>query len=288
MPFHAGWTVKSMSCFIALLVLFYPRTSHTQGHANSAPANRITLTGVVFNADGAPLNGAEVVAATDLRALTNIEGRFTLSGVVPGSDIIVRRIGYQTRTFAVETEANVTAVSVKVTLAPTAVTLGAMLIQEKKVDQGLWRSGFYKRELSGAGVFFSPERLEHTAASVATLMTEVPSVKLDRSMGNSTALARASDGIRYCVMNVFLDGNYLPWATSVGLDNVIGRDDVLAIEVYNRAETVPSMIKGLASAQQGSYATTQSGPAVGGSSIECGAILIWSKPVALSHKNPRK
>ena len=281
--------MKLMSCFIALLALLYPRTSETQGHAKNAPANRITLNGVVSSAAGTPLSDAEVVAAPDLRALTNAEGRFTLSGVVPGSDIMVRRIGYQTRTFAVETEANVTGVSVKVTLAPTAVNLGAMLIQEKTVDQGLWQRGFYRRELTGAGMFFSPERLEHSQASVGTLMTEVPSVKLDRSMGNLTAFVRAPDGIRYCAMNVFLDGNYLPWATSVGLDNVIGRDDVLAIEVYNRAELVPSMIKRLAGAEQGpASATSLSGPAAGGTFTECGAIVIWSKPGASSRKRLRK
>jgi hypothetical protein len=281
--------VKLMSCVIALLALSYPRTSHSQGNARNASTNRITLSGIVFNAAGTPLNDAEVVAATDLRAVTNTEGRFTLSGVVPGSDIIVRRIGYQTRTFTVETEPNITGVSVKVTLAPTAVNLGSMLIQETRVDQGLWQRGFYRRELTGVGVFFSPERLAHTQASVGTLMTEVPLVKLDRSMGKLTASVRGPDGIRYCPMNVFLDGNYLPWATSVGLDNVIGRDDVLAIEVYNRAEIVPLMIKRLAGAEEGpASATTEGGPAIGGTFTECGAIVIWSKPGASSHKPPRR
>jgi hypothetical protein len=278
-----------MNYFIALLALFYPLASQTQGRAKNVSANRITLSGVVSNAAGTPLNDAEVVAESNLRALTNIEGRFTLSGVAPGSDITVRRMGYQTRTFAVETEANVTGVTVKVTLALAAVNLGAILIQETTVDQGLWQRGFYRRELGGAGVFFSPERLDHTRSSLGALMTEVPSVKLERSMGNLTALVRAPDGIRYCAMNVFLDGNYLPWATSVGLDNVIGKEDMLAIEVYNRAELVPLMIKRLAGAEQGpASATSQSGPAAGGTFTDCGAIVIWSKPLASSHKRQRK
>jgi hypothetical protein len=281
--------VKFVSCFIALLTLFYPRISHTQGHARNAPADRITLSGVVFNAAGTALNGAEVVAETGLHVLTNNDGRFTLPGVLPGSDIVVRRVGYQTTSFAVETEANVTAVSVKVTLKSAAVNLGAILIQEKEVDQGLWKNGFYKRQLAGVGVFFSPERLENTGVSVGTLMTEVPSVKIDRSRGSSTALARAPDGIRYCEMNVFLDGSYLPWGSSVDIDNVVRRDGVLAIEVYNRAETVPSMIKSLIAARQGStYTAPQGAAATGGSSIECGAILIWSKPVAASRKARRE
>lgn len=280
--------MKLMS-LIALLALGYPHASRGQGQGKNAPGTRITLTGVVSSAAGTPLNDAEVVAAPDVRASTDIEGRFTLSGVVPGTDIMVHRIGYQTRTFTVETEPNITGVSVKITLAPTPVNLGAMLIQETRVDQGLWQRGFYRRELAGVGVFFSPERLARTQASLGTLMAEVPSVKLERSMGHLTALVRAPDGIKYCPMNVFLDGNYLPWATNVGLDNVIGRDDVLAIEAYNRADIVPLAIKRLAGAEEGSAtATIESNPAVGGNFAECGAIVIWSKPGALSQKRPRK
>ena len=266
--------MKLVTCSIAALTLALPVICIAQDHTTRG----ITLTGVVQDLNGAPLNGAEIISSADVRAVTNREGQFTLSNVPPGSDVLVRRIGYQPQSFAVRTEPDVTGVSVRVSLAPTAVSLGTMVIEGKRVDRQLWENGFYKRERAGSGVFFSPERLEHTAASVGTLMNEVPSLRLDRTRGNSTALARSPDGMSYCKMNVFLDGVYLRWATDAGLDNVIPRDEVKAIEVYNRADMVPNVIKGLAGAQAGSpYAGTRNGGSIGDGYKECGAILIWSK-----------
>ena len=47
----------------------------------------------------------------------------------------------------------------------------------------------------------------------------------------------------------FLDGTLVPWAKDDGLDAVIAEQDVKAIEVYTRSESVPNTIRSAAAAQ---------------------------------------
>jgi hypothetical protein len=269
-----GGIIKTGAFALALLIVCLPQVSDAQDHTPRS----ITITGVVQDLGDRPLRAAEIIASADVRTVTDTAGQFTLANVTPGSDIMVRRIGYQPQTFAIQTDSDVSGVSVKITLVPMAVSLGTMVIEGKKVDRQLWLNGFYKRQLVSFGVFFTPERLERTGASIATLMNEVPSLRVNHNRGTSTVLGRSASATTYCRMNVFLDGVFVPYAHDIGVDNVIGRDDVKAIEVYPRPLMVPAMIRGLATFQGGStFAGTRVGGSVGGSYIECGAILIWSK-----------
>lgn len=95
-------------------------------------------------------------------------------------------------------------------------------------------------------------------------------------------------GPRLCVMNVFLDGVLAPWANEVGIDNVISQSDVKAIEVYNRPSLVPNVIQGIG----GFQASTGGGFSISGPGVvttdvregpvQCGAILLWTKPIQTS------
>ena len=62
--------------------------------------NKITVTGVVVDAEGVPVIGANVLEdGTTNGTITDINGRFTLSNVNPGAKVNVSFIGYTTTSF---------------------------------------------------------------------------------------------------------------------------------------------------------------------------------------------
>ena len=86
-----------------------------------------------------------------------------------------------------------------------------------------------------------------------------------------------------CPLSVFVDGNFIPWATSTGIDDVVNRDDVLAVEVYPRASEMPAKIAGRGGRSGlgtiGTVTIAGAAPQYGGGFVECGAILVWTKPL---------
>jgi hypothetical protein len=251
------------------------KTDSTAGH--------FTLIGVVRDTVGMPLSGAQV-SAEGLSTLTDEKGEFALHGLPTGTvQLTIRRIGYREVSVGLVAKPDTRGVSIAAKMTPNETTLGTVVIEGKKVDLALFQNGFYTRQKDADGYFFPPERLAKTAASMSTMMNEIPSVKVAYSHGAAIPMAVGGHGMNgpiYCRMNVFLDGTYVPWAKSDGLDAVIAEQDVKAIEVYTRPESVPNTIRGVAGAQSVASQVTTGGRGLGAGSVNCGAILIWSKSPA--------
>jgi hypothetical protein len=173
-------------------------------------------------------------------------------------------------------------VSVEARLIPSAVTLGTVVVEGKTMDRALWLSGYYKRKMLGDGVFFDPERMRVTAANLSTIVREVPQVDVQTMAGGVRVPFRHVPagivGRVPCPLNVFVDGKFIPWATTVGIDNVIAQQDVKAMEVY------PARIPGWLRGGGTQSISVNAGFSIGGiemgsANIECGAILLWSKTV---------
>lgn len=83
-------------------------------------------------------------------------------------------------------------------------------------------------------------------------------------------------------MNVFIDGALARWAGDVGLDAVLPKDDILAMEVYPRASFVPSVLVGSSSDASGTAGAASSAANTmmtsQGQRSDCGAIFFWTKP----------
>jgi hypothetical protein len=268
------------SLFAAILLLL---TSAIDGEAQSkgTAGNLITINGVVKTKDGEPLQAAEVIAG-EIRAITNDSGSFTLRNVPGGSVfLVVRRIGYVPGTLSFDTEPALREVTLEARLVPSAVTLGTVVIEGKTMDRQLWQSGYYKRKTLGDGVFFDPERMRHTAASLSTIMQEVPQVQIQTARGGARIpMGKRGAGIGgqiLCPLNVFLDGHYIPWASQVGIDDVIAQQDIKAIEVYPRR--IPSSLRAPGGSVSVGSGFTIAGIEMASANIECGAILLWSKTV---------
>lgn len=254
-------------------------------------ASTVTIKGVVRDTSGRTLPGAEVRSGERF-TLTSDSGTFVLAGLTPDTvALTVRRIGFRPVETAFVIRPGLT-VSVAVRMTPSEVTLGTIVVEGQQVDARLWKSGFYQRAKLGMGTFFTPEDLKHRGSSVSALIAEVPSVNVDRDKRNRAApMGRFGGG--WCRMNIFVDGSLVREASDVSLDDIISKDEILAVEVYPRAALVPSVLTGLGSspANNGSSPGTPSsssnpGTASGRSSMmtsqgqrsDCGAIFFWRKP----------
>ncbi|HEU4629883.1 MAG TPA: carboxypeptidase-like regulatory domain-containing protein [Gemmatimonadaceae bacterium] len=254
--------------------------------AATIAARTVTLVGVVRDTAGLPLSGAEVRAGARQFTLTGEDGRFALTGVAPDTiQLLVRRIGYQPADVILEAGAGLR-VELAVKLVPSATELGTIVVNGRKMDTRLLESGFYDRQKVGSGTFFDPDDLEHHGGSMDALLREVPSVRVSRDIHNrSVALGQFAGGT--CRLNVFLDGILIRWAADEGLDMMVNKRDVLAIEVYPRPVQVPAIFAGYLSESQGGL-PLPGGGASGGGGASCGALVIWTKPVGSDEIRARR
>ena len=237
----------------------------------------VTLAGVVRDTAGRVLSGAEVRAGVDQFTITGADGQFVLQGVAPDTiQLLVRRIGYLPANVVLEAKAGLR-VELAVTLMPAVTELGTITVEGRKMDTRLWQSGFYQRAKLGWGTFFSPDELDHYGATLSSLVREVPSVRVVHGLyGSAVAYGPGNVG-GSCPLMVFLDGVYIRWAGDVGLDQLVNRQDVLAVEVYARATEVPSRLSGYGGVS-GSGGLPSPGGGVNVGPVDCGAIAIWTKP----------
>ena len=273
---------------IGALVMCIPSTVVGQRintiRGSAAPPS-VTLDGIVYDAIGRPLAAAEIIVSEEKRAISNSRGEFRISELPAGIvEFTARRIGYQPTTTAIQIEPGLT-VHLAVKLVPVPVQLGTIVIEGKTLDKTLWQTGFYQRREGARGHYFDADYFKRYQASLGGLMENVAGIRVDRGSsgrGGAVALGRLPNG-SLCPLSVYVDGNFIPWASETGIDDVVNRDDVLAVEVYSRATDMPPTIVGRGGASAvGSIGTVRlSGNSLqyGAGFAECGAILVWTKPL---------
>jgi hypothetical protein len=249
----------------------------------AAPATQaVGLAGIVRDKEGRPLAAAEVIVDDEHRTITNSRGEFSITGLESGIiEFTARRIGYNPVSTAVQVDPGLIA-HLAIKLTPLAIQLGTIVVEGKRLDKTLWQTGFYQRQQTGNGHYFDDDYFRRHQASLGTVVTEVPKVFLERkNNGTAIALGTTANGTG-CLLSVFVDGHLISWADQ-GLDAVVNRDDVLAMEVYAHASQMPARIAGkggmngvgLIGTVNLRGLTLAQGPTTG----DCGAILIWTKPL---------
>lgn len=223
-----------------------------------------TLSGVVRDTFHRPLPAAEVRAARQV-AITDSLGRFGFDDLVENPvHLLVRRIGYQPVETSLERRTGVLRVEIAVRLEPAAVQLGTVVVNERRVPTALLGTGYLQRQRVGNGTFFDGEELERMGSTYTAVLGSIPGVDLQfGKFGAIFPLGRAAAGGK-CVMDVYLDGSYMSWAREEGINLVLPKQELMAIEVYPRATQIPS--------------TVRPPGGRGGAGSLCGAILLWSRP----------
>jgi hypothetical protein len=231
----------------ATLALMIPAAASAQRVNTIKPAAPATqavgLAGIVRDKEGRPLAAAEVIVDDEHRTITNSRGEFSITGLESGIiEFTARRIGYNPVSTAVQVDPGLIA-HLAIKLTPLAIQLGTIVVEGKRLDKTLWQTGFYQRQQTGNGHYFDDDYFRRHQASLGTVVTEVPKVFLERkNNGTAIALGTTANGTG-CLLSVFVDGHLISWADQ-GLDAVVNRDDVLAMEVYAHASQMPARIAG--------------------------------------------
>ena len=317
-PLRHGWealiyivgaTLKRLVCSGAILLLSSLSATPVVCQEPSAfpmtkEAEQISIRGIVHDSAGRPLEGAEVRSDSASVVLTGSSGEFSLLAVRRAElRLHVRRLGFVARDTNVSLAGSDSPRLIDITLSASMVQLGTIVVEGRALDTRLWNAGFYKRARLGVGRFVGPDELERFVSGLATVLRETPRVQVNRQNNQDYAYARA--GGHRCRMNVFVDGQFARYANpgtsgtgnhdspdpGVGLNDLVPREDIRAVEIYPSLTSVPSQFMriGPASNQSsqgraGRIATTRGSSSAsrgvddeGPSDAACGAIVIWTR-----------
>jgi hypothetical protein len=226
-----------------------------------------TLTGQVVAGDGIPIAQARIriVGRTPL-VLSGSDGRFTISAVSPGDQVLeVRLLGYTAFDQSVKVIAGHT-LDVLVTLVPVPIPLKAIEVKGAGAPRPVLE-GFEHRRAHGNGHFFNQTEIARIQSHVLTdVLRRIPGVILQPAAGafGSNDIVRMSrtigvSGARSCPVLFYVNGMPLQITGDISIDQFIAPEDVVAIEVYSGSSQIPPEF-------QSSLLNSR-----------CGVILIWTK-----------
>lgn len=216
------------------------------------------LTGIVVDSAGAAIPYAQIaVDRTNSVTRADEAGRFALEGVSTRRvQLRVRRIGFLPAMFAVGEAGADTVRELRIRLTPIVPLLDGVTVEVLEEAYRARLAGFEKRSASKVGHFITRERIERlNGGSLPELLREVPGVRVGRLEGLDHAVRIRG---AKCPPAVWIDG-FPARASEFDLD-MIDPEIVEGIEVYSSASTVPNEFAGT------------------GAELQCGVIVIWSRP----------
>jgi hypothetical protein len=216
---------------------------------------------------GVPLASARVaIAGTPLGILTDARGRFLISGVPVGEQVVeASYLGHQQLRVPV------------VLVGGTPQRLELVLAVEAVVIEGVEVSGvaalspalqgFYHRRERGGGIFFTGEEVAGMRArGVTDIIRRVPGVRVTTEaaatgarqtvhMGRSAGAA----GARGCQATYFVNGMPFLLTGPQGINAFVRPDEIAGVEIYAGASRLPAQFN------------------TGTQASRCGVIVIWTR-----------
>jgi hypothetical protein len=211
---------------------------------------------VVDDSTLAPIPGADLLLDIGRLLRADAQGMLRMSDLAPGEwTLKAMRVGYRPQIVVVRVPAG-GELQVEIALRASAVPLPRMIIEGKRLDAGLRRSGFYGRRLSAPTLSWDWREIERHApgSDVTAVLERIPGYRLVRSdSGWSLVSGRGAAGTSdVCVAALLLNGQ----RTDPARIGSLPMDQIAGIEAYPGPARTPAEL------------------AAGGS--RCGVVAIWT------------
>jgi hypothetical protein len=224
-----------------------------------APAHKALgtaqLSGTVVQADGKPLEGAQVyLVGAAVGARADSRGIFHLSGLPAGTQTVeVRQLSFAPKRYTVDLSPT-REVRLAAVMDAKAQVLNTVTIEGKPSSN---IPGFDDRAKRGLGTFLDSDEIEKRQSVLTTdLFRTIPGLSVGFDGTNYVVQSSRGQG---CQVQWWLDG--APFDNSQNdLDQMIRPDDIAAVEVYKSGSEVPVQFQG--------------------TNGSCGTILVWTKRTA--------
>ena len=215
---------------------------------SSATTGNASVSGKVI-LEGAPGNGPSRVelVGTDVVAMTNDAGEFTMTNLPSGSHVLLaRHLGYRAATAAVDlTSREPQKVTIKL---PKFVALMDPVLVVARRNASLDKVGFNQRKKGANGYFLGPEQLQQIHANYLTdIFRRIPGLRVssngfDEVVSSSRGPSSLSGGD--CVQ-YYLDD--MPWtsASPGDINSFVNGSEVVGVEVYNGPSAPAQYTRGM-------------------------------------------
>ena len=225
----------------------------TTGGARTHRVGRAVITGTVTNAGGVPVPGARVsVQGSESSTSTGPDGKFTLTGVLPGTQsVLVRRVGYS----PVEQPLDVTSLATnQLTVRLGAYTPVLSSVDVKAKADPLESTGFERRRKMGMGRYMDLDQIKKISPTYTSdILRRIPGIYVTGSGSSANVSTTRGNG---CVAYL-IDNNTVSASAGQSIDEIVGEQDVAAVEFYNSVD-VPMELSS-------------------GSNSGCALLVIWTK-----------
>jgi hypothetical protein len=210
---------------------------------SAAKTGKASVSGKVLLEGGPTSGGTRVeLAGTDIVALTNAQGEFTMSGLPSGSKLLVaRHLGFTAQAVVVDLSSRQEK-HVTMSLTKFVAVMDPVLVTARR-SAALDKVGFTQRSKSGFGYYLSPERLQNMHPNVVTdILRQVPGLRvISGPRGETVSSSRAVGNgcVRY-----YLDGMSFLEVEPGEINHFLTGSEIVAVEVYQDANTPAEYMRG--------------------------------------------
>jgi hypothetical protein len=208
-----------------------------------AKSGNATVSGVVF-LEGVPGPGSRVeLVGTEIIALTNAKGEFTLRNLPSGSRILLaRHLGYAAQMQPVGLSSHEQP-HVTIKLPKYVAVMDPVLVTARRTA-ALDKVGFGTRRKSAPGYFIGPERLEKMHPLYITdVLRMVPGLRVVPGPYGETVTSTRDNGDG-CVQ-YYVDEMPFTEMQPGDVRDFVNADEVVAVEVYQSGNAPPQFTRAL-------------------------------------------
>jgi hypothetical protein len=195
-------------------------------HGNAAVSGRVVL-------EGSPTNAGSRVelAGTDIVAMTNERGEFTMRGLPSGSRVLLaRHLGFGAEAVAVDLS-SLAERRVTMTLHKFVAVMDPVLVTARR-SAALDRVGFNTRKKTGFGYYIGPDRLASLRPfHVTDVLSMVPGIRVSYGPDGETVSSSRNVGGTGCVMYFVDDMPFLEMMPG-DVNRFVTGGELVAVEVY--------------------------------------------------------